>query len=102
MRIGNGTLVFSCPGLQTGDYWDYGLSIICSSSSRFLFVAHVSAVNKPPWSVPDATMSSILVIQQPQPVMSSLESDKWGSGICDCFQDVPECESLDFDFRLNE
>ncbi|TWW75289.1 cornifelin homolog B-like [Takifugu flavidus] len=36
-------------------------------------------------------MSSTLVIRQPRPVMSSLESDEWGSGICDCCQDVPEC-----------
>lgn len=47
------------------------------------------------WYLPGAAMSSTLVIKQPQPMMSSLESDEWGSGICDCFQDVPECESLD-------
>ncbi|XP_038564914.1 cornifelin homolog B-like [Micropterus salmoides] len=36
-------------------------------------------------------MSSKMVIRQPQPVMVSRESDQWGSGICDCFDDVPEC-----------
>ncbi|XP_075878554.1 cornifelin homolog B-like [Nelusetta ayraudi] len=36
-------------------------------------------------------MSSTLVIQQPQPVLVSRESDEWGSGICGCCQDVPEC-----------
>lgn len=37
-------------------------------------------------------MSSTLVIQQPQPVLVSRESDEWGSGICDCCQDVPQCK----------
>uniref|UniRef100_A0A7N8WNM9 Plac8 onzin related protein 2 n=1 Tax=Mastacembelus armatus TaxID=205130 RepID=A0A7N8WNM9_9TELE len=36
-------------------------------------------------------MSSRLVIQQPQPMMVARDSDEWGSGICDCCQDVPEC-----------
>nr|XP_020481239.1 cornifelin homolog B-like [Monopterus albus] len=36
-------------------------------------------------------MSSKLVIRQPQPVMDSRESDEWGSGICDCCDDVPGC-----------
>ncbi|XP_042355578.1 cornifelin homolog B-like [Plectropomus leopardus] len=35
-------------------------------------------------------MSSKMVIRQPQPVMIR-ESDEWGSGICDCCDDVPEC-----------
>lgn len=39
-----------------------------------------------------SAMSSTLVIQQPQPVLVSRESDEWGSGICDCCQDVPECK----------
>ncbi|XP_034462352.1 cornifelin homolog B-like [Hippoglossus hippoglossus] len=34
---------------------------------------------------------SKMVVNQPQPVMDSQESDEWGSGICDCCQDVPEC-----------
>ncbi|KAF7641406.1 hypothetical protein LDENG_00282270 [Lucifuga dentata] len=36
-------------------------------------------------------MASKLVISQPQPVMEARESDEWGSGICDCCDDVPEC-----------
>ncbi|XP_018556084.1 cornifelin homolog B [Lates calcarifer] len=36
-------------------------------------------------------MSSTMIISQPQPVMVSQTSNEWGSGICDCFQDVPEC-----------
>ncbi|XP_051974002.1 cornifelin homolog B [Xyrauchen texanus] len=36
-------------------------------------------------------MSTTMVIKQPQPVMVSTESDKWGSGICDCCDNVPEC-----------
>ncbi|TMS14247.1 cornifelin homolog B [Larimichthys crocea] len=36
-------------------------------------------------------MSSTLVIKQPQPVMEARDSDEWGSGICDCCQDMPEC-----------
>ncbi|XP_034407018.1 cornifelin homolog B isoform X2 [Cyclopterus lumpus] len=36
-------------------------------------------------------MTSKMVIRQPQPVMDAQESDEWGSEICDCFQDVPEC-----------
>ncbi|XP_008289072.1 cornifelin homolog B-like isoform X1 [Stegastes partitus] len=36
-------------------------------------------------------MSSKLVIRQPQPVMDSRDSEEWGSGICDCCDDVPEC-----------
>ncbi|XP_024121952.2 cornifelin homolog B [Oryzias melastigma] len=34
---------------------------------------------------------SKLVISQPQPVMESRESQEWSSGVCDCFQDVPQC-----------
>ncbi|XP_035482851.1 cornifelin homolog B [Scophthalmus maximus] len=34
---------------------------------------------------------SKLVIHQPQPMMDVQDSDEWGSGICDCCQDVPEC-----------
>ncbi|KAF0022725.1 hypothetical protein F2P81_024706 [Scophthalmus maximus] len=37
----------------------------------------------------DAVMSK-LVIHQPQPMMDVQDSDEWGSGICDCCQDVPE------------
>ncbi|KAM9349041.1 cornifelin homolog B isoform 2-T2 [Symphorus nematophorus] len=36
-------------------------------------------------------MSSTLVIKQPQPVMVTQDSNEWGSGICDCCQDIPEC-----------
>ncbi|XP_054482478.1 cornifelin homolog B [Anoplopoma fimbria] len=36
-------------------------------------------------------MTSKMVIRQPQPVMDAQGSDKWGSGICDCCQDIPEC-----------
>ncbi|XP_056592647.1 cornifelin homolog B [Triplophysa dalaica] len=36
-------------------------------------------------------MSNTMIFTQPQPVMISRESDKWGSGICDCCDDVPEC-----------
>ncbi|XP_074528098.1 cornifelin homolog B-like [Halichoeres trimaculatus] len=35
--------------------------------------------------------SSKVVIRQPQPVMDSRVSNDWGSGICDCCDDVPEC-----------
>ncbi|XP_012685431.2 cornifelin homolog B-like isoform X2 [Clupea harengus] len=31
------------------------------------------------------------VIQQPAPVMDSRVSDQWGSGICDCCEDVSQC-----------
>uniref|UniRef100_A0A3B4AHR3 Plac8 onzin related protein 2 n=1 Tax=Periophthalmus magnuspinnatus TaxID=409849 RepID=A0A3B4AHR3_9GOBI len=34
---------------------------------------------------------SKMVVRQPQPVMDSLVSNDWSSGICDCCQDVPEC-----------
>ncbi|XP_074466759.1 cornifelin homolog B-like [Sebastes fasciatus] len=36
-------------------------------------------------------MSSKMVVQQPQPVMDTRESDQWGSGICDWHEDVHEC-----------
>ncbi|XP_020776281.1 cornifelin homolog B-like [Boleophthalmus pectinirostris] len=36
-------------------------------------------------------MTSKMVVRQPQPVMDSLVSDEWSTGICDCCQDVPEC-----------
>ncbi|KAG7515834.1 hypothetical protein JOB18_016844 [Solea senegalensis] len=36
-------------------------------------------------------MSNSMIIRQPQPVMVIQDSDEWGSGICDCCQDVPEC-----------
>ncbi|KAK5918315.1 hypothetical protein CgunFtcFv8_003089 [Champsocephalus gunnari] len=38
-----------------------------------------------------AIMTSKMVISQPQPVMDARDSDEWGSGICDCVQNVPEC-----------
>ncbi|XP_034745669.1 cornifelin homolog B-like [Etheostoma cragini] len=36
-------------------------------------------------------MTSRMVVNQPQPVMVSRESEEWSSGICDCCDDVPEC-----------
>ncbi|XP_029375563.1 cornifelin homolog B-like [Echeneis naucrates] len=36
-------------------------------------------------------MTSTVVIQQPVVVMNRQDSDQWGSGICDCFQNMPEC-----------
>ncbi|TRZ00254.1 hypothetical protein DNTS_003710 [Danionella cerebrum] len=36
-------------------------------------------------------MSNVLVITQPKPGMDSAFSDKWGSGVCDCTDDVSEC-----------
>ncbi|XP_008331590.1 cornifelin homolog B [Cynoglossus semilaevis] len=36
-------------------------------------------------------MSNTMVIKQPEPVMVLQDSDQWGSRICDCCQDVPEC-----------
>ncbi|XP_040038888.1 cornifelin homolog B [Gasterosteus aculeatus] len=36
-------------------------------------------------------MASKMVIRQPQPVMVTQDSDEWGSGICDCTQDMSEC-----------
>ncbi|XP_037323530.2 cornifelin homolog B [Pungitius pungitius] len=36
-------------------------------------------------------MTSKMVIRQPQPTMIIQDSDEWGSDICDCTQDVPEC-----------
>ncbi|XP_078138612.1 cornifelin homolog B-like [Centroberyx gerrardi] len=36
-------------------------------------------------------MSSKLVIRQPQPVLEAKDSAEWGSGICDCCDDVPDC-----------
>ncbi len=37
-------------------------------------------------------MSMSMVVTQPEPVMVSRHSDQWGSGICDCCNDVPECK----------
>ena len=34
------------------------------------------------------------VIQQPAPVMDSRVSDQWGSGICDCCEDVSQCKCV--------
>ncbi|KAM9788629.1 cornifelin homolog B-like [Neosynchiropus ocellatus] len=36
-------------------------------------------------------MSSKMVVQQPRAQMVNRDSEEWGSGICDCCQDVPEC-----------
>lgn len=41
-----------------------------------------------------AIMSSTMVVRQPQPVMVVQESQEWGSDICDCCDDVPECKCL--------
>ncbi|XP_041657521.1 cornifelin homolog B-like [Cheilinus undulatus] len=38
-----------------------------------------------------SSSKSKAVIRQPQYQMDSRESDQWGSGICDCCDDVPEC-----------
>ncbi|XP_062341575.1 cornifelin homolog B-like isoform X1 [Osmerus eperlanus] len=39
----------------------------------------------------DVIMPSKMIIRQPEPVMESKESDQWGSKICDCCEDVPDC-----------
>ncbi|XP_077597012.1 cornifelin homolog B-like [Stigmatopora nigra] len=36
-------------------------------------------------------MTSKMVVRQPAPVMVHQESNQWGSGICDCCDDVPMC-----------
>ncbi|XP_026225903.1 cornifelin-like [Anabas testudineus] len=36
-------------------------------------------------------MSNMMVITQPQPVMVARDSQEWSSGICDCFNDLPQC-----------
>ncbi|KAM4726908.1 cornifelin homolog B-like [Anableps anableps] len=36
-------------------------------------------------------MENKMVIQQPQPVMEVQNLNEWGSGICDCFQDLSSC-----------
>ncbi|XP_026129284.1 cornifelin homolog B [Carassius auratus] len=37
------------------------------------------------------SMSHQMVVMQPQPVPLFCDSGQWGSGICDCCDDVPEC-----------
>ncbi|KAM3869083.1 cornifelin homolog B-like [Diretmus argenteus] len=36
-------------------------------------------------------MTSKLIIKQPQPMLEARDSNQWGSGICDCFDDMAEC-----------
>nr|XP_057943909.1 cornifelin [Doryrhamphus excisus] len=36
-------------------------------------------------------MTSKMVITQPGPIMVQQHSNEWGSGICDCCNDVPMC-----------
>ncbi|XP_077098945.1 cornifelin homolog B [Siphateles boraxobius] len=36
-------------------------------------------------------MSNSMVVMQPKPVMISSHSDQWGSEICDCCDNMPEC-----------
>ncbi|XP_068600853.1 cornifelin homolog B-like [Brachionichthys hirsutus] len=36
-------------------------------------------------------MTSTMVVTQPEPVIQVQDSREWGSGICDCFQNTPEC-----------
>ncbi|KAM9728817.1 cornifelin homolog B [Menidia menidia] len=36
-------------------------------------------------------MTSKMVVRQPQPVMEAQDSDEWGSEICDCCDDIPQC-----------
>nr|XP_046267685.1 cornifelin homolog B-like [Scatophagus argus] len=50
-----------------------------------------SAATGRPTQSSDAVMSSTMVIRQPQPVMVVQDSDEWGTGICQCLEDVPEC-----------
>ncbi|XP_070412079.1 uncharacterized protein ponzr2 isoform X2 [Nothobranchius furzeri] len=39
----------------------------------------------------DAIMTNRMVVAQPQPVMDYQNSQEWGTGICDCCQDVKSC-----------
>ncbi|XP_018607677.1 cornifelin homolog A-like [Scleropages formosus] len=36
-------------------------------------------------------MSTKMIIQQPGPVVQTLDSNQWSSGICDCCDDMAEC-----------
>ncbi|XP_072230761.1 cornifelin homolog B [Leuresthes tenuis] len=36
-------------------------------------------------------MTSKMIVTQPQPMMEARDSEEWGSGICDCFEDIPQC-----------
>ncbi|XP_028322583.1 cornifelin homolog B-like [Gouania willdenowi] len=36
-------------------------------------------------------MTQTLVVTQPLPVMDIQDSQEWGSGMCDCCDNVPEC-----------
>ncbi|XP_036381551.1 cornifelin homolog B-like [Megalops cyprinoides] len=36
-------------------------------------------------------MTTKLVIQQPQPVVETVQSNQWSSGICDCWEDKANC-----------
>ncbi|XP_022073669.1 cornifelin homolog A-like [Acanthochromis polyacanthus] len=36
-------------------------------------------------------MSEKMVTNQPRPFIMNTTSNQWTSGICDCFQDVPQC-----------
>ncbi|KPP74136.1 cornifelinB-like, partial [Scleropages formosus] len=38
-----------------------------------------------------AAMSTKMIIQQPGPVVQTLDSNQWSSGICDCCDDMAEC-----------
>lgn len=37
-------------------------------------------------------MSDRTVMSQPRPFVTTTMSNKWNSGICDCFKDLPHCE----------
>uniref|UniRef100_A0A3B4VBP2 Plac8 onzin related protein 6 n=1 Tax=Seriola dumerili TaxID=41447 RepID=A0A3B4VBP2_SERDU len=36
-------------------------------------------------------MSKNMVVTQPRPYIMTTVSNQWTSGICDCFQDLPQC-----------
>ncbi|XP_042368501.1 plac8 onzin related protein 4 [Plectropomus leopardus] len=36
-------------------------------------------------------MSGKMVMTQPRPLIMTTTSNQWTSGICDCFQDLPQC-----------
>uniref|UniRef100_A0A667ZCB9 Placenta-specific gene 8 protein-like n=1 Tax=Myripristis murdjan TaxID=586833 RepID=A0A667ZCB9_9TELE len=36
-------------------------------------------------------MSAKTVVNQPKPFITTTYSNKWTSGICDCFEDLPQC-----------
>lgn len=64
-------------------YFSHALSSFTTDCNLFCFS----------WSEAEV-MSIRRVVTQPRPFVATSTSNKWSSGICDCFHDLPQCKCI--------